>query len=141
MNETITEELRISNIKALLSFCSNLEEARQFEYKVANENTNKISYINKCLELITNATPAASAAASTAASAAASAAASTAASTAAQNPITILEDPEELGGGMLFCKKCKKNNVELTQRQVRSADEPMTNFCLCRDCGAKWSFS
>ncbi len=41
------------------------------------------------------------------------------------------------------CYRCKKagkyaNNVETTQVQTRSADEPMTIFCLCRGCGQRW---
>lgn len=38
------------------------------------------------------------------------------------------------------CKKAEKysRNVETTQVQTRSADEPMTVFCVCRGCGQRW---
>jgi len=36
------------------------------------------------------------------------------------------------------CGKCKSNKVEHTQRQTRSADEPMTVFCNCLKCGKRW---
>ena len=39
------------------------------------------------------------------------------------------------------CGKCKKSNVKYTQAQTRSADEPMTTFCECMSCGARWKFS
>lgn len=36
------------------------------------------------------------------------------------------------------CPKCKKNNVSFRQLQTRSADEPMTTFFTCGDCGYEW---
>lgn len=41
------------------------------------------------------------------------------------------------------CNRCKRankyfKNVETTQVQTRSADEPMTVFCVCRTCGQRW---
>jgi hypothetical protein len=36
------------------------------------------------------------------------------------------------------CRKCRSNNVSYYQQQTRSADEPMTNFCKCGNCGAEW---
>lgn len=39
------------------------------------------------------------------------------------------------------CGKCKAKKVAYTQAQTRSADEPMTTFCECMQCGAKWKFS
>jgi len=41
---------------------------------------------------------------------------------------------------VLKCPKCKKNNCSYTQLQTRSADEPMTTFCFCNDCGNRWKF-
>lgn len=41
---------------------------------------------------------------------------------------------------MLKCSKCKKNNVEYSEMQTRSADEPMTTFAFCQDCGHRWRF-
>jgi transcription elongation factor S-II len=39
------------------------------------------------------------------------------------------------------CGKCKQYNVKYTQAQTRSADEPMTTFCECMNCGTRWKFS
>nr|XP_014342219.1 PREDICTED: transcription elongation factor A protein 3 [Latimeria chalumnae] len=36
------------------------------------------------------------------------------------------------------CGKCKKKNCTYTQVQTRSADEPMTMFVLCNECGNRW---
>ena len=36
------------------------------------------------------------------------------------------------------CGKCKSTKVEHTQRQTRSSDEPMTVFCHCLVCEARW---
>lgn len=33
------------------------------------------------------------------------------------------------------CKKCKKKNCSITERQVRSGDEPATLFINCQECG------
>ncbi|KAJ6787946.1 hypothetical protein PWT90_03763 [Aphanocladium album] len=41
----------------------------------------------------------------------------------------------------LECSKCKKKKVSYTQAQTRSADEPMTTFCECMNCGNRWKFS
>ncbi|KAF2862599.1 transcription elongation factor [Piedraia hortae CBS 480.64] len=41
----------------------------------------------------------------------------------------------------MSCSKCKANKVAYTQAQTRSADEPMTTFCECMNCGARWRFS
>ena len=38
----------------------------------------------------------------------------------------------------LECSKCKKKMVSYTQAQTRSADEPMTTFCECMNCGKRW---
>uniref|UniRef100_H3AE10 Transcription elongation factor A3 n=1 Tax=Latimeria chalumnae TaxID=7897 RepID=H3AE10_LATCH len=38
------------------------------------------------------------------------------------------------------CGKCKKKNCTYTQVQTRSADEPMTMFVLCNECGNRWKF-
>lgn len=34
--------------------------------------------------------------------------------------------------------RCKQNNCAYTEAQTRSADEPMTLFVLCRNCGNRW---
>ena len=36
------------------------------------------------------------------------------------------------------CYKCKKNKIVIYERQTRSADEPMTVFFECQNCGNKW---
>ena len=41
----------------------------------------------------------------------------------------------------LECSKCKKKRVSYTQAQTRSADEPMTTFCECMNCGNRWKVS
>ena len=41
----------------------------------------------------------------------------------------------------LECGRCKKKKVSYTQAQTRSADEPMTTFCECMNCGHRWKVS
>ncbi|KAF2088149.1 transcription elongation factor [Saccharata proteae CBS 121410] len=41
----------------------------------------------------------------------------------------------------LTCGRCKQKKVAYTQAQTRSADEPMTTFCECTNCGNRWKFS
>ncbi|KAG1948130.1 transcription elongation factor A protein [Pimephales promelas] len=41
---------------------------------------------------------------------------------------------------MLQCGKCRKKNCTYNQVQTRSADEPMTTFVLCNECGNRWKF-
>ena len=36
------------------------------------------------------------------------------------------------------CRKCKSNKCTYYQVQLRSADEPMTTFVNCIDCGNRW---
>lgn len=36
------------------------------------------------------------------------------------------------------CSNCKQRKVSYTQAQTRSADEPMTTFCECLNCGKRW---
>lgn len=38
------------------------------------------------------------------------------------------------------CSKCRKKNCTYNQVQTRSADEPMTTFVLCNECGNRWKF-
>jgi len=40
----------------------------------------------------------------------------------------------------LTCGKCKKNQVSFSEMQTRSADEPMTTFAYCENCGHRWKF-
>ena len=41
----------------------------------------------------------------------------------------------------LECGKCHQKKVSYSQAQTRSADEPMTTFCECMNCGNRWKFS
>ncbi|KAL3998924.1 transcription elongation factor S-II [Acanthocheilonema viteae] len=41
---------------------------------------------------------------------------------------------------MFKCGKCGRKNCTYTQVQTRSADEPMTTFVFCRECGNRWKF-
>jgi transcription elongation factor S-II len=36
------------------------------------------------------------------------------------------------------CRKCKSKKCSYYQLQTRSADEPMTTFVTCLDCGSRW---
>jgi transcription elongation factor S-II len=36
------------------------------------------------------------------------------------------------------CRKCKSNKCTYYQMQTRSADEPMTTFVTCLECGQRW---
>jgi transcription elongation factor S-II len=36
------------------------------------------------------------------------------------------------------CRKCKSNKCTYYQMQTRSADEPMTTFVTCIECGQRW---
>lgn len=39
---------------------------------------------------------------------------------------------------ILKCGKCKQHKVDYYQKQTRGADEPMTCFCTCLNCGHRW---
>lgn len=41
---------------------------------------------------------------------------------------------------MFKCGKCRKRKTKYYQMQTRSADEPMTTFVTCVNCGHKWKF-
>ncbi|KAM9829501.1 transcription elongation factor A protein 2 [Syngnathus typhle] len=41
---------------------------------------------------------------------------------------------------MFVCKKCQGKDCTYTQVQTRSADEPMTTFVVCNNCGNRWKF-
>lgn len=41
----------------------------------------------------------------------------------------------------LECSKCRQRKVSYSQAQTRSADEPMTTFCECTNCGKRWKVS
>ena len=46
----------------------------------------------------------------------------------------------EQGSTSFRCGKCRKFNCTYFQMQTRSADEPMTTFMTCLECGNRWKF-
>lgn len=42
--------------------------------------------------------------------------------------------------GQFKCGRCGKRNTTYNQVQTRSADEPMTTFVYCQECGNRWKF-
>jgi DNA-directed RNA polymerase subunit M/transcription elongation factor TFIIS len=46
---------------------------------------------------------------------------------------------KERVAGFLVCRNCRSSHVDVDQMQTRSADEPMTLFALCLDCGNRWT--
>ena len=40
--------------------------------------------------------------------------------------------------GMFTCVRCKSQKTSSSQKQTRSADEPMTVFVKCDNCGKRW---
>lgn len=46
----------------------------------------------------------------------------------------------EVATDQFICGKCKMNKCSYSQAQIRSADEPMTTFVKCLNCGYKWNF-
>ena len=42
---------------------------------------------------------------------------------------------EKKGSSAFECKKCKKSKCSIIEKQVRSADEPATQFITCLECG------
>jgi len=53
----------------------------------------------------------------------------------------MVAKPEKSISDQLQCGKCGQKKVSYTQAQTRSADEPMTTFCTCENCGNLWKFS
>jgi transcription elongation factor S-II len=49
--------------------------------------------------------------------------------------------PEKQFSAAFKCGKCGQHKVAYTQAQTRSADEPMTTFCECVNCGNRWKVS
>eukprot|EP00588_Corethron_pennatum_P011442 CAMPEP_0194272276 /NCGR_PEP_ID=MMETSP0169-20130528/5884_1 /TAXON_ID=218684 /ORGANISM="Corethron pennatum, Strain L29A3" /LENGTH=330 /DNA_ID=CAMNT_0039014893 /DNA_START=169 /DNA_END=1158 /DNA_ORIENTATION=- len=43
-----------------------------------------------------------------------------------------------LNASLFTCNRCKSTKTTSTQKQTRSADEPMTVFVLCENCGKRW---
>lgn len=53
----------------------------------------------------------------------------------------MVAQEEKAVSTQLQCGKCGQKKVSYTQAQTRSADEPMTTFCECLNCGNRWKFS
>lgn len=45
---------------------------------------------------------------------------------------------EEISDGLFECRKCGSKKTTYYSLQTRSADEPMTNFITCVQCGNRW---
>lgn len=54
-------------------------------------------------------------------------------------PTDFLEDDD--GTSLMQCSKCHSSNIVWEQKQTRGADESMTIFCQCKDCGKRWKMS
>lgn len=52
---------------------------------------------------------------------------------------SLLEEKQVATVGLFRCKRCKSLDVDTEQKQTRSADEPMTIFCLCTKCGLRFT--
>jgi DNA-directed RNA polymerase subunit M/transcription elongation factor TFIIS len=52
----------------------------------------------------------------------------------------FIEHPFQVEEGVLECK-CGSRKVFSYSKQTRSADEPMTTYAECVNCGSKWQYS
>jgi DNA-directed RNA polymerase subunit M/transcription elongation factor TFIIS len=50
----------------------------------------------------------------------------------------IEANAQEIPDGMFKCGKCKSYKTTYYQLQTRSADEPLTTFHSCLNCGKRW---
>ena len=48
------------------------------------------------------------------------------------------ESALEASTDLFTCRACKSKKCTYTQQQTRSADEPMTTFVTCLNCGKRW---
>jgi DNA-directed RNA polymerase subunit M/transcription elongation factor TFIIS len=54
---------------------------------------------------------------------------------------TLFEVDKEMATDIYKCGRCKKKECSYYQLQTRSADEPMTTFITCLNCGLRWKQS
>lgn len=52
--------------------------------------------------------------------------------------VVPLPRSDDFVDGAVACGKCKSRKTAYTSFQLRSADEPMTLFFNCNDCGHRW---
>ena len=45
---------------------------------------------------------------------------------------------DDIQEGIFKCRKCSSRKTTYYSLQTRSADEPMTNFITCIECGNRW---
>lgn len=50
----------------------------------------------------------------------------------------VVYENESDSEGIFKCMKCKSQKTTYYSLQTRSADEPMTNFITCLNCGNRW---
>jgi len=61
-----------------------------------------------------------------------------------KNDMKILFEKEQQGNtlkattDMYTCRKCREKKCSYYELQIRSADEPMTKFIKCCNCGYEW---
>ena len=48
-------------------------------------------------------------------------------------------NPPQVQGGIFKCRKCKSDKTSHYGLQVRSSDEPATQFITCASCGNRWT--
>ena len=48
------------------------------------------------------------------------------------------EEAETSTHGGLVCNRCHSRSIAVQQQQTRSADEGMTVYCTCKQCGLRW---
>jgi DNA-directed RNA polymerase subunit M/transcription elongation factor TFIIS len=54
------------------------------------------------------------------------------------NDSNYLQKRQHVVDGEFTCPKCKSRKVRNNPKQIRSGDEPMTNFLSCVTCGNSW---
>ena len=53
-------------------------------------------------------------------------------------PTDLLEDD---GTSLMQCSRCHSSDIIWEQKQTRGADESMTVFFQCKNCGKRWKMS